>query len=367
MVLVLNWGYTTYMTPPFRPRVFVRNLDARDYLDIFLVASVSSVLLVRFGLHIAGYPSLGGTNYHIAHMLWGGLIMLAAFIINFAFIGQRVQRLTALLGGVGFGVFIDEVGKFVTRDTNYFFRPAVGIIYAVFVVLYLVISYLTRTQKLTSEEYQLNALRELEEAIHNDMSIHERAATRALLAKARQNDPITRLLHDILYALPVAPSTPPHVVTRFRQAAGSYYERLWQARRSRAAVRWFFIIETVAFLLAVAAAIYANLDDVRALFAGSLTYGHSLVFGQLASSCAAAVCALIGVGWLARSRLTALEWFRRSTLIHLLLTEFFLFGRIGFGAMPSFVFNLLLFILLSAALSQERRFFLQQTVPSPHH
>jgi len=336
-------------------RVFIRNVSAREYLDLFLVSAASSILLLRFILHVLGYPSLGGTKYHIGHMLWGGLAMLLAQVLSFAYIGRRVQRVVAILGGIGFGVFIDEVGKFVTRDNNYFFRPAVGIIYAIFVVLYLVISYLTRTQKLTHEEYQLNALRELEEAIRLDMDIYERAATRRLLAAARQADPVTQKLHELLYELPVVARGKPSRLRRSRTQVATWYDRLWSARSTRAVVRWFFVVETLFFLGAVMWAVYSNLDDVRDFFAGKADYGHSLIMGQLVSTVMAALCVVIGLSWLTGSRLRALEWFRRATLVNLLLTEFFLFSRIGLGAVPSFVFNLLLFILLDLVTTYERR------------
>lgn len=45
-----------------------------------------------------------------------------------------MQRLCALIGGIGFGLFIDELGKFITRDNNYFFQPTIGLIYAVFAI-----------------------------------------------------------------------------------------------------------------------------------------------------------------------------------------------------------------------------------------
>lgn len=338
-----------------KQQVFARNVDAREYLDLFLVAAASSIILLRLYLHLTGYPTIGGSTYHVAHVLWGGILMLTAFVLNFAFLGRRVQRIVALLGGVGFGVFIDEVGKFITRDNDYFFRPAVGIIYAIFVGLYLVITYITRRQKLSHQEYLLNALRQLEEAVRHDMDAREQAVTRSLLERAHSPDPITRQLQAIVEDVKVAPPGRAGLITRTRIKLGAWYERLWQARHSQSVVRWFFAIETIAFLAAVSASMYTNIDDVQDFFRGQADYGHSLIIGQLTATTVATVCVLIGIRHLAGSRLRAFEWFRTATLINLLLTEFFLFSRIQFGAITSFIFNLLLFTLLNAVLTYERR------------
>lgn len=333
----------------------VRNVSAREYLDLFLVSAASSILLLRLGLHIFDYPSIGGGKYHVAHMLWGGLAMMLAMFINFAYLGRRVQRTVAVLGGIGFGVFIDEVGKFITRDNDYFFRPAVGIIYAIFVSLYLLVSYVTREQKLRSEEYQLNAVRQLEEAVHNDMDVHERAAVRHLLLKASQSSEITKKLHTLLYELPLAPTTSLGPIKRFRKKIGVKYEQLWESRSANRTVQIFFIVESLLFLGAVLLGLYSNIDDVLDFASGNADYGHSLIIGQLVSTIFATLCAVNGLLILKQSRLRALEWFRYATLINLLLTEFFLFSRIQFGAMPSFMFNLVLFILLESVLTYERR------------
>ena len=71
-------------------------------------------------------------------MLWGGLLMLAALVIVLSFLGRAAERVSAIIGGIGFGMFIDEVGKFVTSDNNYFFRPAASLIYVIFILLFLV-------------------------------------------------------------------------------------------------------------------------------------------------------------------------------------------------------------------------------------
>lgn len=105
--------------------------------DLFLFSAVATVLVVRTALAVTGYPQVGGGGLHIAHVLWGGLFMVIAIIMVELLPGSRARLSAAFVGGIGFGLFIDEVGKFITDDVDYFFKPAVAIMYAVFVVLYL--------------------------------------------------------------------------------------------------------------------------------------------------------------------------------------------------------------------------------------
>src|ERR1700730_19206382 len=100
--------------------VFSRDLAAARYLDLFVVGGVSAVLSIRFILRITGYPSLGGARFHIAHMLWGGLLMAAALLLCLSFLGNRTRLWAAFLGGGGVRTFIHEIGKFITPDNNSF-------------------------------------------------------------------------------------------------------------------------------------------------------------------------------------------------------------------------------------------------------
>jgi len=86
--------------------------------------------------------------------------MLLALLMLLFYLDRDAVRMAACLGGIGFGTFIDEVGKFLTKDNDYFFQPAVAVIYTLFVALVLGSHALLRRLP-SSEEYLMNALQEL--------------------------------------------------------------------------------------------------------------------------------------------------------------------------------------------------------------
>lgn len=108
-----------------------------DRLDTFVLAGVVTIFLTRAFLAISDYPQIGSDSLHIAHVLYGGAVLVGAFL--FLLLASKPNTLiAALIGGIGFGLYIDEIGKFVTQDNDYFYEPAIGLIYISFLVIWFV-------------------------------------------------------------------------------------------------------------------------------------------------------------------------------------------------------------------------------------
>lgn len=121
-----------------RKKELVRDSDAGDSLELLMVAAIATILINRAFLSLTHYPKIAFGSFHIAHMLWGGLIMLISIVMLLRYWNPSLRRFAAFTSGIGFGLFIDELGKFITKDNDYFFQPTIAIIYVIFIVMYLV-------------------------------------------------------------------------------------------------------------------------------------------------------------------------------------------------------------------------------------
>lgn len=152
----------------------IRRQGAEGLLLLTLLSFALSVSLTRLFLELTGYPQLGGGGLHIAHVLWGGLLLFVAALIPLILANRWALSLSAILAGVGVGLFIDEVGKFITSTNDYFYPTAAPIIYAFFLLTVLV--YLNvRKQRLMNPRAEFYTILDgLEEIIDRDLSKEER-------------------------------------------------------------------------------------------------------------------------------------------------------------------------------------------------
>src|SRR3954465_6370781 len=120
---------------PASTRRPVAREEAAAHLTMLLVAFVVTVTVTRVFLADTGYPRIGGGTFHLAHALWGGLLLVGAVVVQLLWANRWALRLGALCAGIGVGLFIDEVGKFITTRNDYFYPLAAPIVYLAMVTL----------------------------------------------------------------------------------------------------------------------------------------------------------------------------------------------------------------------------------------
>jgi len=157
-----------------RIRKPVRRAGAERHLLLGLLSFAASVSMTRLFLEMTGYPQIGGGELHIAHVLWGGLFLYIASLVPLLWANRWVYGTSAVLSGIGIGLFIDEVGKFITQTNDYFYPPAAPIIYALFLVTVLLYTRIRRPieREVRSELYYV--LDGLGEVLDHDFTDRER-------------------------------------------------------------------------------------------------------------------------------------------------------------------------------------------------
>jgi hypothetical protein len=166
----------------------VRRDQAESYLLTSLVAFAVTVILTRGFLELSGYPQIGNDVLHIAHALWGGLLLIVAAFLPLAYANRWAIQASALLGGIGIGLFIDEVGKFITQTNDYFFPPALSIIYGFVLLNVFVYLAFRRPRKRDPRAAMYNVFDRLHGALDGDLDTAEAARIEAQLAIARQSE-----------------------------------------------------------------------------------------------------------------------------------------------------------------------------------
>jgi hypothetical protein len=154
---------------PKKIRTVVERDHAEFYLLTSLVAFAATVIITRIFLQLTGFPQLGDNVLHIAHALWGGLLLFVAVLLPLALANRWAIQVSALLGGIGIGLFIDEVGKFITQTNDYFFPPALSIVYGFFLLTVLVYLYFRQPRQENPRKAMYNLLEGLQNVLDGDL------------------------------------------------------------------------------------------------------------------------------------------------------------------------------------------------------
>ncbi|MEU9101956.1 hypothetical protein [Streptomyces sp. NPDC048361] len=335
---------------------FLRTASAAAHLRLFVLAGIVTVLATRAFLAVTGYPKLGGgtgtSRLHISHMLWGGLLMLAGLLVMLIFTGAASRQRGALVGGVGFGLFIDEVGKLVA-DVGYFYRPAAGIIYLTFTALTGLAWRVARRTR-ADREAGSGATRSAAAA---DTALHgvlcgltpgERAeALRRFRGTGAPATALDAALAALIEAVPEAPARRPGPHREAPRRARSWLSGRVAGRRGLVRIAaWGTTLQAAVLLVAAAVA----------GLTGALAHETewTSIAGALTCSLASLVLAVRGTTQLRRDPATAVRTLRAAILVDLLLGQAFKFTLNQFSAVSDWLISLALLYVLTAQAQAER-------------
>lgn len=332
--------------PSLRP---IRNVDAGDLIEMTLVVAVATIIVIRVILELSGYPKLGGDGLHIAHVLYGGLLMLVALILLFAFLNMGARWIAAFVGGVGFGFFIDEVGKFVTNDVDYFFAPSFSIMYVIFIVLFLG-AHLIRRARLRPHDALANALSLMREERDGALDGESRRRVLGLLAQANPADPLVAVLRDRVQAMPAVERRNLTIYASVKNRLAAWYQGIAGRRWFTGTLLTIMVIGALANLATFATPVLGWAMDENGVDNDS----HGFVaWFQGGAAAATALLIIAGLVVWHRSRLRAYRLFKLSVLVALLIGQVFAFYYDQLAAMIGVIWLLLLYAVLSYVIARE--------------
>lgn len=292
--------------------MLVRNAKARTLLEYFWISAVVTIFGIRIFLYLTGYPQLGGESLHIAHMLWGGLLMAVSQIALLAFLNQEVKKFGAVLGGVGFGTFIDELGKFITHDNNYFFEPTILLLYLIFVGLFFLAKQIEIWFPLDKQEYLVNSLEMLKEVALQDLDAKEKQETLEYLHRASPDQELHAALLQTIKKIEPLPVKDESALSRLTKKLDNWY---------RALVRNTLFAKLIVIVFTL-----TTLDNFAVLYLSGVRSATAMDWGVVISTLIATVFVIQGAVLFRKGkRLRAFESLKLATLAQIFLVQLFLF------------------------------------------
>ncbi len=325
----------------------IREPFASSLTEVWLVSAVTTVLVIRAYLAFTGYPTVGGDSLHIAHMLWGGLGMAIGFGMIMLTAHGIWKPLATLVCGIGFGTFIDELGKVITKDNDYFFRPAIALMYGLMILLFVIARYLGARREPTEADHLYFAVQGLQWAAIGKLDgARQRIALEHLNASGNESG-FANAIREQLQSAELIEDTQHSRLLVWRQAAEQRYWNVAESPR----FAWIAIGLLVLRISQVIGAFVLGYTNGWY----DLTDGISVTeIGATATAIVSAGLAILGAVLILRGqRVHGLQAFVGSVLVSLLIGQFFAFTSVQVLALTGLVADLVVLGLLRFALHAE--------------
>jgi hypothetical protein len=330
-----------------------RNFLGQSHAESFVFIAIATILLTRLYLKLTGYPQVGGGNLHIAHTLYGELLMMLALLIGWLLLGRGARTVAVVLGGVGFGLVLDEVGKFVTKDNDYFYGPAAEIMYVLVVVVLVGTRALRAVRPLSAHEYLASASAIAADGVARGLGEHQREVGLRLVDRAQGGGATAEDVEHVRGLLQSARTASDHL-----HAVGSWLPRLVptfvESPRLARLIGWVIVAAALGSLcfhtLGVALGGHFYQDrSVRIHLAGMSAGTAILIIGAVLTLAMALPAAIA----LRRTdRIWPLRWLRDAALLFTLLSALVHFATEGFAALINLSIGLIAMAVLSYQLDR---------------
>ena len=337
--------------------VITRSATGPSAAETFTIIAIATILLTRLYLQLTGYPQIGGGDLHIAHALYGGALMMLALLIGWLMLGFGARMACVVLGGIGFGLFLDEVGKFVTKTNDYFYGPAAEIMY-ILVVVILVGSRIVRDfRPLSAQECLASAAMIASDGVARGLAVRRRELGLSLVDQAgaggADGDNVAHVRALLLSADPA-----PDRLYALQQRAIRLIPGFLRSPRWVPVVGWLMVI----------GAFFSVFFGALGVALGGYLYEDDRVTFQLEGYSVAGVILLVSAGltlgmalpaMIARRRrpdsVWSLVWLRNAALVFTLLNALVDFATEGFGALLNMSIGLFTLAILSYQLDLAAR------------
>jgi len=332
-----------------------RNVLGSSAAEAFVLIAIATILITRLYLVLSNYPQVGGGDLHIAHALYGGALMMFALLLGWMALGFGARLVAITMGGIGFGLFLDEVGKFVTKDNDYFYGPAAEIMYILVVIILVGARVFSGVRPFSAHEHLASAAAIAADGVARGLADHRREIGLRLVDAADAGGANAGEVANVRALLESA-SRASDRLHRLQRWAPQLIPGFFRSPRWVPIVGWLLVIGAVAGVLFGALGITL----------GGYLYERHGVTVQLDGMTPASVLLLVSAGLTAVLALPAmigrrhrpdalwpLRWLRNAALIFTFLNALVDFATEGFGALLNMAIGLFTLLVLTYQLDQQ--------------